>query len=102
MSMSLLLAVAVSTGVAAGVFLESTWLWFLPWMVTTCGLLAFVFAARGYRAFAMCVAAAGFSAICALLGAEAQHRAMYPPLRVLLEQLEEHWQRAKTTAKTTS
>jgi competence protein ComEC len=86
MSLSLLLAVVVSTGVAAGVFLNPAWLWLPPWIVAICGVLAFALAARGYVAPATSVVGIGFAAICALLAAGAQHRAMYPSLRVLLEQ----------------
>ena len=85
MSVSLLVGIAVSSGVAAGVFLEPAWLWIPPWIIAAGGLIAFVCGARGYRAFATCSAAATLSAICALLGAAAQQRAIYPPLRVLLE-----------------
>ena len=86
MPLSLLLAIAVSIGVAAGVFLDATWVAPAPLVVAVCGVLAFACAAREYRAFATLVLAIGLAAICALLGADAQHRALYPPLRVLLEQ----------------
>src|SRR5574341_1796262 len=85
MSLSLLLALAVSSGVAAGVFLDPNLLWFVPWIVATCGVTSFVCAARGYRSFATLFAAIGLCALTALLGADAQHRAMYPSLRVLLQ-----------------
>jgi competence protein ComEC len=86
MSLSLMLAVAVSIGVAAGVFVPPNLVWPARWLVAIGAGVAFVFAARGYRPFATWSAAVGVSAMCALFGADAQHRALYPPLRVLLEQ----------------
>jgi competence protein ComEC len=86
MPLSITLAVAVSSGAAAGVFLDPASLWFLPGLVAATALVAFVAAARGHRAFATRGVAIGLGAVCALLGADAQQRAMYPPLRVLLEQ----------------
>ena len=86
MSLSLLLALAVSSGVAAGVFLNPNSLRFVPWIVAMSALTSFVSAARGNRSVATVFAAISLCAITALLGADAQHRALYPSLRVLLEQ----------------
>ena len=85
MSTSIGLALAVSAGVAAGVFLNPASLWPARWLVAIFGLPAFLFAARGYAASARLLGASALAAVCALLGADAQHRAMYPPLRQLLE-----------------
>jgi competence protein ComEC len=85
MSTSLLLALAVSAGVAAGVFLPSASMPYERWLVAICGLLAFLLAARGHLITAKWFAAAALAAVCILLGSDAQHRAIDPPLRQLLE-----------------
>src|SRR5688572_8162688 len=85
MLLSLQLAIAVSAGVAAGVFLDPAPLWPARWVVVLAGVAAFGCAARGYRTCATRALLVALAAVCALLGADAQHRAMYPPLRQLLE-----------------
>ena len=85
MSTSLLLALAVSAGVAAGVFLPSASMPYERWLVAICGLLAFLLAARGHLITAKWFAAGALAAVCILLGSDAQHRAIDPPLRQLLE-----------------
>ena len=85
MSTSLLLATAVSTGVAAGVFLPSSSISPARWLIAVCGLAAFLLAARGHVAAAKWFVAGALAAVCVLLGADAQHRAIDPPLRQLLE-----------------
>lgn len=85
MATSLLLALAVSAGVAAGVFLPSAWLTPLPWAIVLFALPAFLLAARGFTAAPKVLASGALAAVCALLGADAQHRAIDPPLRQLLE-----------------
>jgi competence protein ComEC len=85
MSTSLLLAAAVTAGVAAGVFLPFAWLTPAPWLIVISGLPAFLLAARGFTAIAKLLAAFALAVVCSLLGADAQHRALSPPLRQLLE-----------------
>lgn len=85
MSTSLGLALAVSAGVAAGVFVNPASLWLARWLVAIFGVAAFLLAARGRVALAKALATCALAAICALIGADAQHRALYPPLRQLLE-----------------
>ena len=85
MSTSLALALAVSAGVAAGVFLNPASLWPARWLVAIFGVAAFLLAARGRMAIAKALAICALAATCALIGADAQHRALYPPLRQLLE-----------------
>ncbi len=86
MSTSLLLALAVSAGAAAGVFLDPATLWPARWLTAIFGVAAFLFAARGMAAIATALGACALAAVCALLGADAQHRALHPPLRAVLEQ----------------
>ncbi len=85
MSTSLGLALAVSGGVAAGVFLDPASLWLARWLVAIFGVAAFLLAARGRVAIAKGLATGALAATCALIGADAQHRALYPPLRQVLE-----------------
>ncbi|HET9703735.1 MAG TPA: DNA internalization-related competence protein ComEC/Rec2 [Vicinamibacterales bacterium] len=85
MPLSLLLALAVSCGVAAGVFLDPSWLWPARWLVAGSGVVAFSFAARGYGLFAALSLTVALAGSCALLASEAQYRARHPPLRQLLE-----------------
>ena len=86
MPTSLLLALAVSAGVAAGVCLDPATLWPARWLTAIFGVSAFLFAARGMAAIATALGACALAAVCALLGADAQHRALHPPLRAVLEQ----------------
>ena len=85
MSTSLALALAVSAGVAAGVFLDSASLWPARWLAAIFGVAAFLCAAWGRAMFAKAFAACALAAACALIGTDAHHRALYPPLRQLLE-----------------
>jgi competence protein ComEC len=85
MSTSLALALAVASGIAAGVFLNPAWLWPAHWLVALFGVAAFVLAARGRLRMAKVVAIGALAAVCVLIGADAQHRALYPPIRQLLE-----------------
>jgi competence protein ComEC len=85
MPVSLVLALAVSCGVAAGVFLDPSWLWPARWFAAGCGVVAFMFAARGYRAFAALWITFALGGFCVVLGSDAHHRARHPPLRQLLE-----------------
>jgi competence protein ComEC len=67
------------------VFLDPASLWPARWLVAIFGVAAFLLAARGRVAIAKAVAMGALAATCVLIGADAQHRALYPPLRQLLE-----------------
>ena len=58
MTLSLLLAVAVSVGVATGVFLDPALLWPARWIVVVSGIAAFACASHGYRPYATSVSGA--------------------------------------------
>ena len=82
---SVVLAVAVTAGIAAGVFIDPESLAPVRWAAAMFGLLAFVAGARQrFSSAKLCIGAA-VGAACVLLGAGAQDRAMHPPLRQLLE-----------------
>ena len=85
MPTSLGLAIVVSAGIAAGVFLDLASLSPVRWLLTAFGIAAFLAAARGWVAVAKWLGAASLSAGCVLVAADAQHRALHPPLRELLE-----------------
>ncbi|HUQ87493.1 MAG TPA: DNA internalization-related competence protein ComEC/Rec2, partial [Vicinamibacterales bacterium] len=82
---SLVLAVAVTAGIAAGVFIDPESLAPAQWAAATFGLLAFVAGARQLFSFAKICIGGAVGAACVLIGAGAQDRAMHPPLRQLLE-----------------
>jgi competence protein ComEC len=86
MSLSLALALAVTTGTAAGVFLEPAALVPVPWLLGASSLAAFGAAARGAPAAARPAAFLALAAACALLAAAAHAAAIHPPLRALLEE----------------
>jgi hypothetical protein len=81
---SVVLAVAVTAGIAAGVFIDPESLAPVRWAAAMFGLLAFVAGARQRFSAKLCIGAV-VGAACVLLGAGAQARAMHPPLRQLLE-----------------
>jgi competence protein ComEC len=54
-------------------------------LVAIFSVAAFLLAARSRMAIAKAVAMGALAATCLLIGADAQHRALYPPLRQLLE-----------------
>ena len=84
--MSTYIAVAAALGAAAGVFLDADWLWPARWVLGLSLVVAFILSARGYVGYAIrFVLAAGF-ALCVILGAEAQYRALHPPIRQLLDE----------------
>ncbi|MEO7158508.1 MAG: hypothetical protein ABI039_13150, partial [Vicinamibacterales bacterium] len=80
MPTSIALAVAVSAGVAAGVFLDSSLLSPARLLLAIAGLAAFVTAARGWRTIARPLWCVALAAACMLLAAGAEQRAMRPPL----------------------
>ena len=84
--MSLSIAIAAAAGAAAGVFLDAGMLWPARWLLGASVLIAFVLSAHGYVGYAMRFVLAAGGASCAILGAEAQYRALHPPIRQLLEQ----------------
>src|SRR5688500_3622138 len=84
--MSVYIAIAAAAGAAAGVFLDADVLWPSRWVLGASLLIAFVLSARGYVGYAIrFVLVAGY-AVCVILGAEAQYRALHPPIRQLLEE----------------
>lgn len=85
MSTSLLLAVATTTGIAAGVFFDPSSIAPANWLAAVLVLLAFLFAARGMIAFARLFVVLAFVPISALIAVHAQTRAVHPPLRQFLE-----------------
>ena len=85
MPTSLLLAIATTTGVAAGVFLDPSAIAPANWLVALFALLAFLSAARGMIAFGRLFIVLAFVPISALIAAHAQASAMHPPLRQFLE-----------------
>lgn len=86
MPTSLSLAIAVSSGVAAGVFLDSSLITPARWAVAIFGVTAFLFAARGAMRFAIMPAYGALAAACVIWGASAERQSMHPPLRVLLNE----------------
>jgi predicted membrane metal-binding protein len=86
MPTSVALAIAISAGVAAGVFLDSSLLSLARWVLAVAGGGAFVTAARGWKAVAQSLSLAALAAACMLLAADAEHRAMQPPIRQLLDE----------------
>src|SRR4051812_3751760 len=84
MPTSLLLAIGVSAGVAAGVFLDPFIINPARWAVAGFGLTAFLLAARGARRAAVWPAYGALAAACVIWGAFAEAQSMRPPLRTLL------------------
>lgn len=85
MSLSLTLALAVSAGVAAGVFLDPSIVAPARWLLAALGITAFLVAARGWLVAARALAAGALAALSVLLGADAEQRARHPALREVLE-----------------
>jgi competence protein ComEC len=86
MSTSLLLAIATSIGVAAGVFAPVPIAPIYGWLIAICALAAFLAAARGNFTLARWSIVCGFVPVAAVLGGSAEHRALHPPLREFLEE----------------
>lgn len=86
MSTSLLLAIGIAAGTAAGVFLDRTVSTHAPWMVAAIIVVAFLAAARGRINVARWCVLLGFFPLGLLLGSAAEQRAIHPPLRQLLEE----------------
>ena len=85
MSTSLLLAIATTAGVAAGVFLDPSLIAPAHWLAAVLLLFTFLSAARGMIAFARLFIVLALVPICALIAIHAQTRAEHPPLRQFLE-----------------
>src|SRR5687767_13150396 len=83
--MSLYIATAAAVGAAAGVFLDADLLWPARWVLGAGLVMAFMLAARGYVGYATRSVLVAGGAVCVILGAEAQYRAMHPPIRQLLD-----------------
>lgn len=86
MPISLALAVAVSLGVAAGVFLDPAPLVFARYAAAVLGLLWFAIAARGHIQLAKWCFVAALAAGAVILAADAQQRAVRSPLRQYLDE----------------
>ena len=84
--MSIRIAIAAALGAAAGVFLDAQWLWPARWLLGGSMLIAFVLSARGDVGYAIRFVLAAGVAVCVLLGAEAQYRALHPPIRQVLDE----------------
>src|SRR5688572_28006713 len=84
--MSLYIAMAAAVGAAAGVFLDADRLWPARWVLGAGLFIAFVLSARGYVGYAIRFVLVAGGAVCVILGAEAQSRALHPPIRQLLEE----------------
>jgi competence protein ComEC len=84
--MSIYIAIAAAAGAAAGVFLDAEWVWPARWVLGASVFASFVLSARGYVGYAIRFTLIAGFAVCVLLGAEAQYRALHPPIRQLLEE----------------
>ena len=86
MPTSLLLAIAVAAGVAAGVFLDPTLFRGARWCVAVFAASWFVAAARGRLVIARWCFAIALAASCVLIAADAHHKALHSPLRDYLDE----------------
>lgn len=86
MSVSLALAIVVTTGVAAGVFLDPAVVSPARGIAGACLLIAFLLAARGLRFLAKWTAAIALTSICVIWGSTALNDALRPSLRTLLNE----------------
>ncbi len=86
MSLSILLAITIAAGVAAGVFLDPSLTNRAPWIAAAAGLIAMAAHSRSRADVAQWPTLVALAALCAVVGASAQDRAVHPPLRTLLEQ----------------
>ena len=86
MPLSFNLAVAVSAGVAAGVFLDPDRAGWAPWLAVAAALVALAAHCRNHAGVGRWSALVAVAATCAIVAASAQGRALHPPLRNLLEQ----------------
>ncbi len=86
MPTSVILALAVSAGVAAGVCFDPTIVGFARDAAAVFGVLWFVIAARGYMSIAKWCFAAALAAGAVIVAADAQQRSLHSPLRDYLEQ----------------
>jgi competence protein ComEC len=84
--MSIYIAIAAAVGAAAGVFLDAAVVWPARWVLGASVFIAFVLSARGFIGYAIRFVIVAGAATCVLLGAEAQYRALHPPIRQLLEE----------------
>ena len=86
MPLSIRLAIAVSAGVAAGVFAAQSLADWLPWIVVLAGATAIAAHARSRKDLAQWPTLVAVAALCAISGRSSHDRALHPPLRTLLEQ----------------
>ncbi|MEO8678977.1 MAG: DNA internalization-related competence protein ComEC/Rec2 [Vicinamibacterales bacterium] len=83
MPTSLLLVMAVATGVASGVFLDPAVSVVAPWLIAGASLITIVF--RSSAGVARTGGALAIGGAACLIGAAANARAVHPPLRSLVE-----------------
>ncbi len=86
MPLSLLIAVAVAAGMAAGVFLDPSFTPVVPWVIVAAGGTAIAAASAGWPRTLRATAGLALAGAMSLVGAGAQDRAWHPPVRTLLEQ----------------
>lgn len=84
MPTSLSLAIVIAAGTAAGLLVDPAAVSSARWIAAVFGFAAFLLASRGIFQFARWTACLALAFVCVLLGADSQHRALYPPLRTLL------------------
>src|SRR5690349_10291909 len=85
MPTSLVIAIGVTAGVAAGVFVDPSQFGPARWCAALFGVGWFLLAARGLYRFSIFSFAGAIAAVSVLAGADAQQRALHPPLRQVLE-----------------
>ena len=86
MTVSLALAIAVAAGVAGGVFLDPSIVPAARWLAAGLVAFAFVMAARGRFYIAKATSLLVLMTGSVIWGAHAEHGALHPPLRDLLDQ----------------
>ena len=86
MPLSLVLALTVGAGVAAGVFLDPTLSDLAPWPLSAAAALTLALVSRGRLRAARRAGAAALLCGACVIGRAAEERALHPPLRTLLEQ----------------
>ena len=85
MSTSLLLALAVAGGVAAGVFLDQVAAALAPWLIAGASLVTLVFRSHQWGVVTRVAGTLGIAGAACVIGADANSRALHPPLRQLLD-----------------
>ena len=86
MATSLALAIGVASGVAGGVFLDPGIVTPARWVVALFVAVAFVLAAKGVVFIAKWFTIGALTAACVIWGSHAEHDALHPPLRQMLDE----------------